>query len=52
MDNRFMPEARYILPSFEERTSYGFKRQDPYAKLLKTALSSSACRSTTRQPMT
>ncbi|MDO9063538.1 MAG: ATP-dependent Clp protease proteolytic subunit [Microbacterium sp.] len=24
---------RYILPSFEERTSYGFKRQDPYAKL-------------------
>jgi len=28
-----MPEARYILPTFEERTSYGFKRQDPYAKL-------------------
>jgi ATP-dependent Clp protease protease subunit len=28
-----MPESRYILPSFEERTSYGFKRQDPYAKL-------------------
>jgi len=27
------PEARYILPSFEERTAYGFKRQDPYAKL-------------------
>ena len=26
-------ESRYILPSFEERTSYGFKRQDPYAKL-------------------
>jgi len=26
-------EARYILPSFEERTAYGFKRQDPYAKL-------------------
>ena len=24
------PESRYILPSFEERTSYGFKRQDPY----------------------
>ena len=23
------PESRYILPSFEERTSYGFKRQDP-----------------------
>ncbi|WP_430592738.1 ATP-dependent Clp protease proteolytic subunit [Humidisolicoccus flavus] len=28
-----MPNARYILPSFEERTAYGFKRQDPYAKL-------------------
>jgi len=27
------PEARYILPSFEERTAYGYKRQDPYAKL-------------------
>ena len=27
------PEARYILPTFEERTSYGFKRQDPYNKL-------------------
>lgn len=26
-------DARYILPSFEERTSYGMKRQDPYAKL-------------------
>ncbi|HHW50456.1 MAG TPA: ATP-dependent Clp protease proteolytic subunit [Pseudoclavibacter sp.] len=27
------PQARYILPQFEERTPYGFKRQDPYAKL-------------------
>jgi ATP-dependent Clp protease protease subunit len=26
-------EARYILPTFEERTAYGYKRQDPYAKL-------------------
>jgi ATP-dependent Clp protease protease subunit len=26
-------ESRYILPTFEERTAYGFKRQDPYAKL-------------------
>ncbi len=26
-------ESRYILPSFEERTAYGYKRQDPYAKL-------------------
>ena len=25
--------SRYILPQFEERTSYGFKRQDPYTKL-------------------
>lgn len=28
-----LPENRYILPQFEERTPYGFKRQDPYAKL-------------------
>lgn len=28
-----MPEARYIFPTFEERTAYGYKRQDPYAKL-------------------
>lgn len=28
-----MPQSRYILPTFEERTSYGFKRQDPYNKL-------------------
>ena len=26
-------EAPYILPTFEERTAYGYKRQDPYAKL-------------------
>ena len=26
-------QSRYILPSFEERTAYGYKRQDPYAKL-------------------
>ncbi len=31
--NREAPVSRYILPSFEERTAYGFKRQDPYAKL-------------------
>lgn len=30
---RQMPQSRYVLPSFEERTAYGFKRQDPYAKL-------------------
>ncbi|MET1036374.1 MAG: ATP-dependent Clp protease proteolytic subunit [Arthrobacter sp.] len=28
-----LPSSRYILPQFEERTPYGFKRQDPYAKL-------------------
>ena len=28
-----MPSSRYILPQFEERTAYGFKRQDPYTKL-------------------
>ncbi|MCU1445050.1 MAG: Clp protease [Cryobacterium sp.] len=27
------PQSRYILPTFEERTAYGYKRQDPYAKL-------------------
>ena len=30
---RQVPQARYVLPNFEERTAYGFKRQDPYAKL-------------------
>ncbi|WP_205647383.1 ATP-dependent Clp protease proteolytic subunit [Actinobaculum sp. 313] len=28
-----MPNSRYVLPNFEERTPYGYKRQDPYAKL-------------------
>ena len=28
-----MPTSRYVLPQFEERTPYGFKRQDPYTKL-------------------
>src|SRR3954470_20406622 len=27
------PNSRYILPQFEERTSYGMKRLDPYTKL-------------------
>lgn len=30
---RSTAESRYILPTFEERTAYGYKRQDPYAKL-------------------
>ncbi|MFT8358592.1 ATP-dependent Clp protease proteolytic subunit [Bifidobacterium aquikefiri] len=29
----FMPQNRYILPQFEEKTPYGFKRQDPYTRL-------------------
>lgn len=28
-----LPESRYVFPTFEERTAYGYKRQDPYAKL-------------------
>ena len=28
-----MPVSRYVMPQFEERTPYGFKRQDPYTKL-------------------
>lgn len=27
------PSSRYVLPQFEERTAYGYKRQDPYTKL-------------------
>ncbi|MBD3688863.1 ATP-dependent Clp protease proteolytic subunit [Nanchangia anserum] len=27
------PTSRYVLPQFEERTSYGYRRQDPYGKL-------------------
>jgi ATP-dependent Clp protease protease subunit len=29
----YTPSSRYILPQFEERTSYGMKRLDPYTKL-------------------
>ena len=28
-----LPSSRYILPQFEERTAYGYKRLDPYTKL-------------------
>ncbi|SDS68183.1 ATP-dependent Clp protease proteolytic subunit [Paraoerskovia marina] len=27
------PSNRYVLPQYEERTAYGYKRQDPYTKL-------------------
>ena len=30
---RFDIQSRYVLPQIEERTSYGFKRLDPYTKL-------------------
>ncbi|WP_407656889.1 ATP-dependent Clp protease proteolytic subunit [Kocuria soli] len=28
-----MPTSRYVLPDFEERTPYGYRRQNPYTKL-------------------
>jgi ATP-dependent Clp protease protease subunit len=31
--NNYSPQARYILPSFVERTSYGVKESNPYNKL-------------------
>jgi ATP-dependent Clp protease protease subunit len=31
--NPYDPQSRYILPAFEERTAYGFKKLDPYSKL-------------------
>ena len=30
---RQLPQDRYVFPTFEERTAYGYKRQDPYNKL-------------------
>ena len=27
------PSARYIVPEFEEKTPYGYKRQNPYTRL-------------------
>jgi ATP-dependent Clp protease protease subunit len=31
--NDYSPQARYVLPSFVERTSYGVKESNPYNKL-------------------
>jgi ATP-dependent Clp protease protease subunit len=31
--NLHLPQARYVLPRFVERTSQGFREYDPYAKL-------------------
>ncbi|MFL6126622.1 ATP-dependent Clp protease proteolytic subunit [Actinophytocola sp.] len=33
MSDRYSPQARYVLPSFVERTSYGVKESNPYNKL-------------------
>jgi ATP-dependent Clp protease, protease subunit len=33
MSELIQPTGRYVLPVIEERTSYGYKRLDPYTKL-------------------
>jgi ATP-dependent Clp protease protease subunit len=33
MNDLYLPSSRYYLPQIEERTSYGWRRTDPYAKL-------------------
>ncbi|MGQ0837968.1 ATP-dependent Clp protease proteolytic subunit [Actinokineospora sp.] len=33
MSERHLPQSRYVLPSFVERTSYGVKESNPYNKL-------------------
>ena len=33
MSQRFAPQSRYTVPSFEEKTSYGTKVTNPYTKL-------------------
>ena len=33
MSDLHLPSSRYILPEFEERTSTGYKRHNPYTKL-------------------
>jgi ATP-dependent Clp protease protease subunit len=33
MSDLYTPQARYVLPSFVERTSYGIKESNPYNKL-------------------
>jgi ATP-dependent Clp protease protease subunit len=33
MSNMQLPQSRYILPSYVERTSYGIKESNPYNKL-------------------
>jgi ATP-dependent Clp protease protease subunit len=33
MSNLHLPQSRYVLPSYVERTSYGIKESNPYNKL-------------------
>jgi ATP-dependent Clp protease protease subunit len=33
MSQPYAPQSRYVLPSFQERTSYGWKESNPYNKL-------------------
>ncbi len=33
MSNLYLPSSRYIVPEFEERTSQGYRRHNPYTKL-------------------
>lgn len=33
MSDSYLPQSRYVLPSFVERTSYGVKESNPYNKL-------------------
>jgi ATP-dependent Clp protease protease subunit len=33
MSDLYTPQSRYVLPSFTERTNYGFKESNPYNKL-------------------
>ena len=33
MSDLYVPSSRYVVPEIEERTSYGWKRSNPYQKL-------------------
>ena len=33
MSELHLPSARYVIPEFEERTSQGWRRHNPYTKL-------------------
>jgi len=33
MNNLYLPQSRYVMPSYVERTSYGIKESNPYNKL-------------------